>query len=66
MPSQARKDTAQSGRYSVFTTPQKRAIIVSASVLTLVSYMGSTMYYPALNQVRTRLFCESSNPLTTK
>ena len=37
--------------YSLFSNNQKRLIIVSGSFLTLVSYMGSTMYYPALNQV---------------
>lgn len=37
--------------YSLFTNNQKRLIIISGSFLTLVSYMGSTMYYPALNQV---------------
>ena len=48
--SQPQNDGAQRDHYSVFTGAQKRAIIISGSVLTLVSFMGSTMYYPALNQ----------------
>ena len=48
--SQSQNDGAQRDYYSVFTGVQKRAIIISGSVLTLVSFMGSTMYYPALNQ----------------
>lgn len=36
--------------YSVFSTGQKRAIILSGSVIGLATYMGSTIYYPALNQ----------------
>lgn len=36
--------------YSVFSTGQKRAIILSGSVIGLVTYIGSTIYYPALNQ----------------
>ena len=48
--SQSQNDGAQRDHYSVFTVGQKRAIIISGSVLTLASLMGSTMYYPALNQ----------------
>lgn len=45
----ARADPAR--HYSVFTGLQKRAIILSASFMGLLSFMGSSIYFPAVNQV---------------
>lgn len=50
--SDVRQDTEQTGYYSVFTVPQKRAIILSGSFLGLLSYMSSSIFYPAVNQAR--------------
>lgn len=38
--------------YSIFTTAQKRAIILTASLAGWFSPMSGSIYYPALNQVR--------------
>lgn len=48
----AATDTELIERYSVFTVPQKRAIILSSSSVGLLSYMSSSIYYPAVNQAR--------------
>lgn len=37
--------------YSVFTVPQKRAIVLSGSLIGWLSPMTGSIYYPALNQV---------------
>ena len=37
--------------YSVFTVPQKRALVLSVSLLGWFSPMTGSIYYPALNQV---------------
>ena len=37
--------------YSVFTVAQKRAIIMFASFIGLLSPMSGSIYYPALNSV---------------
>ena len=47
--SQAVADPAR--QYSVFTGSQKRAIILFASFMGLLSFMGSSIYFPAVNQV---------------
>lgn len=39
--------------YSVFTVPQKRAIILAGSYISWFSPMTGAIYYPALGQVRT-------------
>jgi hypothetical protein len=39
--------------YSVFTVPQKRAIILSGSFIAMLSYMSSSIFYPAVDQVCT-------------
>lgn len=44
-------DAEQARPYSVFTGLQKRAIILSASFMGLLSFMGSSIYFPAVNQV---------------
>ena len=46
------QDDEPSRYYSVFTESQKRAIILSGSFFGLLSYMSSSIFYPALNQVR--------------
>lgn len=38
--------------YSVFTVPQKRAIILAGSFIAWFSPMSGSIYYPALNQVQ--------------
>ena len=38
--------------YSVFTVPQKRAIVVAGSFIGWFSPMTGAIYYPALDQVR--------------
>lgn len=38
--------------YSVFTVPQKRAIILAGSFISWFSPMTGSIYYPALDQVR--------------
>lgn len=37
--------------FSVFTVAQKRAIVLSGSLIGLLSPMSGTIYYPALNSV---------------
>ena len=37
--------------YSVFTTPQKRAIILTGSFISWFSPMSGSIYFPALNQI---------------
>ncbi|KAJ4145919.1 hypothetical protein LMH87_004750 [Akanthomyces muscarius] len=44
-------DTEPLRPYSVFTGLQKRAIILSASFMGLLSFMGSSIYFPAVNQI---------------
>ncbi|KAK3066789.1 hypothetical protein LTR53_016714 [Teratosphaeriaceae sp. CCFEE 6253] len=46
--------------YSVFTTAQKRAIIVTASFAAWFSPMSGSIYYPALNQIAADLHVTSS------
>lgn len=41
--------------YSVFTVPQKRAIILSGSFIAMLSYMSSSIFYPAVDQACTTL-----------
>lgn len=45
--------------YSVFTVPQKRAIVLSGSFIGLMSYMSGSIYYPAINQVRIAIRLQS-------
>lgn len=44
-------DVVPARPYSVFTGLEKRAIILSASFMGLLSFMGSSIYFPAVNQV---------------
>lgn len=46
--------------YSVFTVPQKKAIVLSASLGALFSPMSTTIYLPALNQIAGDLHVSSS------
>jgi hypothetical protein len=46
-------DTAPTRPYSVFTGSQKRAIVLSSSIIAMISYMSSSIFYPAVNQVYT-------------
>ncbi|RAL63908.1 hypothetical protein DID88_003096 [Monilinia fructigena] len=46
--------------YSVFTGLQKRAIILSASFMGLLSFMGSSIYFPAVNQIARDLHISNS------
>ncbi|TKA64623.1 hypothetical protein B0A55_09565 [Friedmanniomyces simplex] len=46
--------------YSVFTTGQKRAIIVTASFAAWFSPMSGSIYYPALNQIASDLHVTSA------
>ncbi len=55
--SQADVDTAR--HYSVFTGLQKRAIILSASFMGLLSFMASSIYFPAINQVSIAILIET-------
>ncbi|KAG4027607.1 hypothetical protein MFRU_028g00290 [Monilinia fructicola] len=54
----ARADPAR--HYSVFTGLQKRAIILSASFMGLLSFMGSSIYFPAVNQIARDLHISNS------
>ncbi|KAI3339398.1 major facilitator superfamily domain-containing protein [Ustulina deusta] len=56
--SQADVDTAR--HYSVFTGLQKRAIILSASFMGLLSFMASSIYFPAINQIARDLHISNS------
>ncbi|EFR02297.1 hypothetical protein MGYG_05295 [Nannizzia gypsea CBS 118893] len=47
-------------RYSVFTESQKRAIILSGSFCGLLSYMSSSIFYPAVDQISRDLGVSSS------
>ena len=46
-----RGDVLATEDYSVFTVPQKRAIIFAASFISLLSPMTGSIYYPAIDQV---------------
>ena len=46
--------------YSVFTVPQKRAIVLSAALGATFSPMSTTIYLPALNQIAADLHVSSS------
>lgn len=46
--------------YSVFTVPQKKAIVLSASLGAVFSPMSTTIYLPALNQIAGDLHVSSS------
>lgn len=45
------KEVEATRHYSVFDVSQKRAIILSGSFFGLLSYMTSSIFYPALDQV---------------
>lgn len=47
------QDDETSKHYSVFTETQKQAIVFSGSFFGLLSYMNSSIFYPAINQVCT-------------
>ncbi len=51
--------------YSSFTIAQKRAIIVTGSFAAWFSPMSGSIYYPALNQVRTSSASVADHPLTS-
>lgn len=51
MKPEERHDIELARGYSAFTVPQKRAIILSGSFIGLLSYMSSSIFYPAVNQV---------------
>ncbi len=51
--------------YSSFTIAQKRAIIVTGSFAAWFSPMSGSIYYPALNQVRTSPDSVADHPLTS-
>lgn len=46
--------------YSVFTVPQKRAIILTGSFVSWFSPMSGSIYFPALNQIANELGVSSS------
>ena len=46
--------------YSVFTVPQKKAIVVSAALGAAFSPMSTTIYLPSLNQIAGDLHVSSS------
>ena len=46
--------------YSVFTVPQKKAIVLSAALGATFSPMSTTIYLPALNQIAADLHVSSS------
>ena len=46
--------------YSVFTVPQKKAIVLSAALGAVFSPMSTTIYLPALNQIAGDLHVSSS------
>lgn len=51
--------------YSVFTVPQKRAIVLAGSYLSWFSPMTGAIYYPALDQVRSCKLLGYNYKLTT-
>ena len=50
-PPTERQDLVASEDFSVFTVPQKRAIILAGSFIGWFSPMSGSIYYPALNEV---------------
>ena len=46
--------------YSIFTVPQKRAIILTGSFASWFSPMSGSIYFPALNQIAERLDVSSA------
>lgn len=46
--------------YSIFTVPQKRAIILSAAMGAIFSPMSTTIYLPALNEIAGDLHVSNS------
>ena len=46
--------------YSVFTVPQKKAIVLSAALGATFSPISTTIYLPALNQIAADLHVSSS------
>ena len=50
--------------YSVFTVPQKRAIVLAGSYLSWFSPMTGAIYYPALDQVRQTVLLRCTYQLT--
>lgn len=46
--------------YSVFTVPQKRALVLSAALGATFSPISTTIYLPALNQIAADLHVSSS------
>jgi hypothetical protein len=47
----AHQDAVAKEDYSVFTVPQKRALVLFGSLAAFFSPMTGSIYYPALNQV---------------
>lgn len=50
LPSDGSQEATLPGVYSQFSVSQKKAIIFAGSFIAMVSYMSSSIFYPAVNQ----------------